>query len=86
MTHVRLVPKLQATSVKYVGNGLLWVKWSVLWVTNACSAGPLDALRSETIAVGIPQFAQFLAVGFAYEDVEGGGAAGAGESGDGGGR
>ena len=54
MTHVRLVPKLQATSVKYVGNGLLWVKWSVLWVTNACSAGPLDALRSETIAVGIP--------------------------------
>ena len=54
MTHVRLVPKLETTSVKYVENGLLWVKWSVLWVTNACSAGPLDALRSETIAVGIP--------------------------------
>ena len=44
MTHVRLAPKLQTTSAEYVENGLLWARWSALWATNACSAGPLDAL------------------------------------------
>ena len=34
-THVRLVPKLETTSVKYVENGLLWVKWSAFWANRS---------------------------------------------------